>query len=142
MAAIESESHFQEDHHQGDQRDYPWEQHIQGEIGAPVGQVFIPIPGVKPELFNKKGKLVSHTNLRRASVWAKASRHELRRFEEVVKRNLKAKKSIRAIAVLGGILITVGVAGYELGPSHGRHVKQYFRWMKRGISELEQRARK
>lgn len=122
--------------------DYFGQDYPQGEQGVPYGQIFIAVPKATAEIFDDKGNLIKPTNLRRLSAWTDIKgkeREELNKFTALIKENLKKKKRMRAAAVAGGIIVTVAASGYELGPAHGRHVKDYLKWMKRGLRELERR---
>ncbi len=109
--------------------------HHQGEQGDnQIGQVFIPIAGATHEV-KKRGRIIKPTNLRKAAGWVGIELRQMRRLEEIVTKNLEANRTVRASAILGGIILTIG-AGLEIDHKHGNHASTYVKWMKKGLTEL------
>lgn len=101
---------------------------------VPVGQLEVSIPGLRPEIRNLDGRVISPNNLGDLAEGARAIFDEKPWYRPLLKEIRQHKKSAIFVAVLGGITIFVATAaGFEFGIRHGqdlRHLPKILRGKK------------
>ena len=108
------------------------EDHPIGDSSAPVVQVDVSIPGLRPEIHGSDGKISRLSNLSNLAKQAREIFSEKPWYRPLLSDVRQGKKSAIFVTALGGITIFVAAAaGFEFGVRHGKDLKHLPRILKR-----------